>query len=503
MPVSIDAATLEPPTADDSRSSRKAGRQVVPRWTLVLVLGLGAALAFGLHFRPWEAGFLEEWPLAEFWKAEGGVAFFAQYGPWSLSRPLHLVPTAMGLALSGGAPGGIFVILGLTAAAQFLAFVWAVRPLRPSFWLASALGLVVALHPLWPGGYLQRFLPAQVAALGLIVAAGFFVRWLVAGRVRTLLFAMLAIIVGLCVYPGAAAAAGLVALVLALALNAPLRRRVWAVAAAIAAAALVTVYSLVITRLIAPDAPTYESGNLAAGAAATPHEFVDYLIAVLSGPGLLILAGVVLVALLGPLLSLSGAVPHVTGWLVTGAAVVSPLCAVVFIGNAAWLQDPERIAYATSLGLIAALLVWPATSRQARLRLQVVVAAVLAVAAVWGGVRAVAYWQPYIALQHQLFEELAPVVAEASGDEIVVVVDHSGTYGSEYTLPQLYISSASHVMNDDDTRVWLCALASDPRLGNTPVCDPADTGDDLRLIKSFAVPNGSVDLFIGTPPQSD
>ena len=480
-----------------------AGVPVARRsWVRIAFVVLGVAVVFMTHFRPWEVAFLEEWPLAELWSDRGGLAFAANYFEWSLSRPLHLVPTAIGLALTGGAPFGIFLILGLVAVGQFLFVFWALRPVAKSFWATGAVALFIALHPLWSGGFLQRFLPAQTAGLALIIGAGFVIRWLMRGQARWIIAAAVTVFLGLCVYPGAAAAAPLMALVVALAVRTTWRRRIIAVVVVTGASVLMTVYSLVIARLIIPGGASYEAGNFVSGSIGGPSEFVTYVGSALLGRGLGILLGVFAVAVLGAVLALTSAIPHWAGWLMTGTAVVSPLCTIVFFGNVAWLQDVERIGYATSLGLGVALLVWPLTSRGRRPRFEVVVASVLVVFALIGAVRGVQHWQPYIALQHQLFDELAPAVHEASGDDFVVVVDHSGTFGAEYTLPQGYISSASHLMNDDNTRVWLCSLEADPPLGGAGVCNPADTGVDMRLVNTFSVPNGEVDIFISRP-QTD
>ncbi len=459
-------------------------------------------MVFLAHFRPWEVAFLEEWPLAEIWTYRGGDAFIANFFEWSLSRPLHLVPTALGLALTGGAPWGIFLVLGIVAASQFVGVLWALRTTSRSFWINGAVALFISLHPLWPGGYLQRFLPAQTAALALVLAAGMLIRWLQQGRVGWIVGSVIVLIVGLCVYPGPAMAAPLMALVVALAVETTWRRRVIGIVVVTAASASVTLYSLLIVRLIAPGGATYEAGNIAAGSVGGPRAIVSHVGSVLLGSGFVVLVGILLVTLLGGILALTGSVPDRAGWLTAGTAAVSPVCALVFFGNVAWLQDVERVAYATSLGLGVALLVWPITSLGRRPRVEVFIAALLVVGSLLGAVRGVNHWQPYIALQHQLFAELEPVVAEADGDEIVVVVDHSGTFGTEYTLPQSYISSASHVMHDDNTRVWLCSLAEDPALFGAGVCDPRDTGDDLRLVRSFEVPKGTVDIFIGVPPPA-
>ena len=124
-----------------------AGVPVARRsWVRIAFVVLGVAVVFMTHFRPWEVAFLEEWPLAELWSDRGGLAFAANYFEWSLSRPLHLVPTAIGLALTGGAPFGIFLILGLVAVGQFLFVFWALRPVAKSFWATGAVALFIAKY---------------------------------------------------------------------------------------------------------------------------------------------------------------------------------------------------------------------------------------------------------------------------------------------------------------------------------------------------------------------
>lgn len=471
-------------------------------WLQPALLISAALLVFATHFRPWEVAFLEEWPLAEFWVERGPIAFAAHYFGWSLSRPLHLLPTELGLALAGGAPGGIFFVLGLVAAAQFLLSVWAIRSLSRAFWIGGAAALFISLHPLWPGGFLQRFLPAQTAALAMIIAAGLLIRWLQRGHVRWIVTAAATLMIGLSIYPGPAVAAPLMAVVLVLTVQAPWRRRVVAVVTVTATSALMTSYSLVVTRLIDPRGVTYEAGNFTAATTAGPRQAVATLGTTLISHGLVILAGVLAITALGAFLALIGAIPRWAGWLMSGAAAISPLCGIVYFGNVSWLQDIDRLGYATSLGLIAALLVPPITSLGRRPRAEAVIAVLLTILSLFGAARGIQRWQPYVQLQHRLLSELAPVVREAKGDEIVVVVDHSGTYGSEYTLPQHYINSASHVMNEDHTEVWLCSLAGDPPLDGAVVCDPKDTGVGLHFVTSFSVPRGDVDIYIGRPDSS-
>lgn len=57
-------------------------------------------------------------------------------------------------------------------------------------------------------------------------------------------------------------------------------------------------------------------------------------------------------------------------------------------------------------------------------------------------------------------------------------------------------------MNDDASTVWLCSLPTDPPLAGAPLCDAAETGENLRLAGGFSVPGGQVDIYIGTPPPN-
>ena len=463
---------------------------------------LGTLLAFLTHFRPWEVGFMEEWPLAADWG--GGGAFTSDYLDWTLSRPLHLVPSLAGLAIAGGAPGGIFLVLGLVASAQFLAVLWALRPLSQTRWVPLAAAAFAAFHPLWPGGYLQRFLPAQTAALALVVAVGFLLRWLLDGRTRAIIAASLALVIGLCVYPGPAAVAPLAALVLALALDAPWWRRIIAVAATTGASAQVTLYSLVITRLIAPDGTSYEAGNIAVAAVSGPREFLTLVGTTYLTTGMTTLAGIAGVLALGAALALTGIVPARAGWLMAGAALASPATTVVFFGHVGWLQDIDRIGYTTSLALAMTLLVWPARATARHVRLQAVLAALVIGVAAVGAVRGIQRWQPYIELQHRLLAELAPVVRAAEGDDVVIVVDRSGTYGTMFTFPLQYLDSASQVMNDDDTTVKLCFDPSGPYpipSGGTE-CE-RDELNGHTLATTLSLSGGPVDIYLGRQETDD
>jgi len=467
-------------------------------WLHPIVLIVGTLLVFAAHFRPWEVGYLEEWPLAQNWIAQGGWAVVPSYLEWTLSRPLHLVPSFIGLALGNGAPGAIFFVLGLVAAAQLPVVVWALRPISRSFWLSFAVGLFLALHPLWPGGFLQRFLPAQTAALGLAIALGFLIRWYLSGKVRWIVWTSVSLLLGFAVYPGPATVAPLMALAIALAVKTSWKRRIVAVVVVTATSAFMTLYSLVISRLIMPSGTSYELDNIATAGVTSIRELVTFVQSTLFSRGELILLGIAVVAVLGAVLALTGAVPHPAGWLITGVALVSPAVSVVFFGHAGWLSDIDRLGYVISLALFVALCVWPLNSEGTRVKMEAVFAVILIAVSFVGAARGIQSWQSDIALQHKLLTALGPVVAEAEGEgEVVVVIDRSGTLGYNGTFPLQYLGPASQVWNDDQTTVWLCFEEPSPLPSGAVLCDPNDTGTDLRLVDTLVLESGAVDFFIG------
>lgn len=475
-------------------------------WLRPAAVVTGALLAFAAHFRPWEGGLLEEWALARDWQFSGGWRVMYAYIEWTIGRPLHLIPTMLGLAIAGGSPAGIFLIMGVVAAAQFLAIIWALRPISRSFWVSAAVGLFIALHPLWPAGLLQRFLPAQTAALALFVAVGFVIRWLQQGRARWLIGTCVTLIVGFAVYPGPAVVAPLMALAVALAVRASWKRRIAVVVAATGSTALAMFYSIVIVRLVTPAGTnSYELSNIESSAVKGAHDLLRYIVGTFVNYGVPLILGILAVVVLAAVLSLRGAIPNNAGWLMAGVAIVSPACAVVFFGSTAWLQDIDRIGYTTSLALAVALVIWPITAQGAPRKLDATFASAMTVLAVTGCLIGIAHWQPFVQAQHRLLSALAPVLTEAKGDQSVVVVDRSGTLGYLYTFPLQYLQGAAVVADHDRSKVWLCF----PVAGQYPVpsggitCDPTATGLDLRPAGSLALAEGDVDFYIGNVDASE
>lgn len=473
------------------------------RWLVPMVVTVGAIVVFAFHFRPWEGGLLEEWAIADDWQRDGGWGVFAGYFQWTLSRPLHLFPTLIGLAVGGGAPSAIFGVIAVVAVGQYATVIWALRPLSRSVWVTIAIAFTIAMHPLWPGGFLQRFLPAQVAVLALFLALGFAVRYLVSGHTRWAVALGVTLLAGLGFYPGPAVVAPIAAAAVALTVQATLRRRVVVVATATAASAVMTIYSLVIVRLVSPDGGgSYELNNIEQAAVASIGDLVRYIGFTIVGQGLILVAGVLLVVILGAVLALTGAIPDRIGWLIAGCALVSPLTAVVFFGSAAWLQDIDRLGYTTSMMLSVALLLWPIAGGRQRLTLEHALAGALvalALVGAWAGVR---HWQPYVQIQHELFAALAPVVETTGGDDAVVVVDRSGTLGQLYTFPLQYLDPAARVASGDPTHVWLCFDEAQPLPAGGEVCASSDL-KKLRLVTTVPIGSGEVDLYTGpwSPPD--
>lgn len=483
--------------------SRGAGRPGT-RPLLILVYAVTCLLVFAAHFRPWEVGYLEEWPLAADWRSGGGGAFAADYLEWTLSRPLHLLPSLLGLVIGSGSPIGMFAVLALVATAQFVAVLWALRPVSRSVWINGAVGLFLALHPLWPGGFLQRFLPAQTAALALAITLGCLIRWLVAGRRRWIFGACTVMLAGFLVYPGPAAVAPMMALAIALALGAPWRRGAAAVGAMTATSALMTLYSLVITRLISPRGTSYELANIEVAGVSGVRELASLVISTLLASGEVLVLAIVGVACLGAALALSGVIPHRSGWVMAATALASLLTTVVYFGHVGWLVDIDRVGYVISLSLFVALSCWPASRAGSVISLETVAAAILVTATLAGAVQGILHWQPAIGLQHRLLTELGPVVRDTHDNgEIVTVVDHSGTLGQMATFPLQYLGSASVVWNDDDTAVQLCFPDPAHVPSGGTLCAPSDTRDHARLVKTINLPSGHVDIYVGRKESDD
>ena len=472
----------------------------------VAALAFGSLAVFAVHFRPWEGGLLEEWALARDWQLNGGWRVLYAYVEWTISRPLHLIPTMLGLAISGGSPAGIFIIMGLIAVAQFLAIMWALRTISRSFWVSAAVGLFITLHPLWPAGLLQRFLPAQTAALALFIAIGFAIRWLQRGRARWLVCMCITLVLGFAVYPGPAVVAPLMALAVSIAIRASWKRRIGVVMAATGSTALMTLYSIVIVRLVSPPGTnSYELSNIESSAVKGAHDLLRYVVGTFVNYGIPLMLGIVAVIVLAAVLSLRGAIPNSAGWLMAGVAIVSPACAVVFFGSIAWLQDIDRIGYTTSLALAVALVIWPITAEGGPKKLETIFAVAMLVVAIAGCLIGIARWQPFVQTQHRLLSALSPVLKEAAVDEAVVVVDRSGTFGNLYTFPLQYLQGAAVVADHDLSKVWLCF----PEAGQYPVpsggivCDPSASGLDLRPAGSVAFNGGDVDFYIGKVDSKD
>ncbi|WP_156122584.1 hypothetical protein [Microbacterium hominis] len=489
--TSEHARSLGTATGRESSAVSSSSRHVV------VLLVLCCLVVFAAHFRPWEVAYLEEWPLARDWDTLGPLGFAANYLHWTLSRPLHLIPTMLGLALGNGWPGMIFLVLAAVAVLQLLAVVWALRPVSRSAWLNIAVGMFLALHPLWPAGYLQRFLPAQTAALGLAFALGMLIRWLVNGRITWLIGGWVTLLAGLATYPGPALVAPLASLVLALAIPASWRRRMVTVVTVTAASALMTFYSLVVTKFISPDAPSYELGNIQHSAVSSVKQLVVLVGGTLRRDGSVVILGIAIVVLLAAILVLAAAIPRWSGALIAVAAIASPATTVVFFGNTGWLSDIDRISYVISLALVPPLMVWPLNRKESRPRLQGALAALLVALSGIGGLFGVLHWQPYIAAQHKLLTALGPIVREAGKDEIVSVVDRSGTLGFFPSFPEQYLGPASVVWNSDNTPVWLCFDASSALPSGASVCESKDTGTTLRLAGSVQLGKGTADIYIG------
>ena len=205
IPVTVHEEQPATPAWREWSSRRRvvAGRRVGGP-----ILGGVAALGvFFVHFRPWQGGLLEDWGLALAWENEG-IGGFAARIPATLGRPFELLPHYVGMALSGGGFVGPYAMLGLIALAQLAAGLWAVAPLTRFCPLRWAAALAIAVHPWWAPGDILRFMPAQVAVLGVVVWFGAALRFMDSGRRALIPILVVAPMLGLLTYQAPAAARG-------------------------------------------------------------------------------------------------------------------------------------------------------------------------------------------------------------------------------------------------------------------------------------------------------
>lgn len=413
-------------------------------------IALAVLVVFFAHFRPWQGGLLEEWGYEPVWDAFGWAGFTDRLGDW-VGRPLHLLPTFVGLAISDGGFVGLYLVLALVAVGQLVTIGWGLRHVITSPVVRWSAGLLLALHPWWEAGGILRFLPAQVAVLCVaiwFVAAARYLgggsRWWVAGVV-------LAPAAGLLCYQAPAGTFLVGAVLLSARILAPLRRRVVTIAATTGVVGAVLVWSAIVAPRIAPG--TYESQFLAAPVG--PHHAVRVIArTLLSGAPLTVAVGLA-VGVAVVVLGLRRVLRLRDAALLIGGLAAAPLTALIYSAELGHLLDPERVAGITGTTVLVVLLcllvTLPVATWAAR-----GFAAVAVLISLVGAVAAYSAWTEYAIAQRDLLDLAAPVRAALSTEDRLVLVDRSGRYGDYYLFLDPYVDFAFNSDQGRGPQVVLC-----------------------------------------------
>jgi len=478
-----------------------SGRRVVR----VVALVAASLLAFLIHFRPWQAGLLEEWGLELEWQTRGFDAYF-DHLEGTLGRPLNLLPYFAGLSASGGGFVGMYAILGIVAALQFLGTTWAIRPIITSFSTRWGLALLIGLHPWWPAGDVLRFMAAQIVVLSMILWFGAVIRWV--GRTGAAWGVVVAgsPVVGLLFYEGPAAAWGLWALLVPAVLGGRPRRRVLAGSVTIGAIGLVVIWSAVIAPRASPD--SYEASLSGNGL-----EVLSSVRAILRtlwfhSPAVVVFGAIVAV-LITVLMGTRVMTPS-RGITLLAAVGLSPLAALSYALFPLHLRDPERVEL--PIGLVLWMVLGLVSIDLALLRRWgALVAVATACVAVIGGLFGYHEWSGYARSQQALLRGIQELRATLPEDDNLVIADLTGKYGDVYMLLPPYLNIALDSEFGAGADAVLCTadgverdhpVASVYPLDTTVDCSTLIDPDSAGPIDVLEVPGGHVDVYVNSQGSS-
>ncbi|HEY5516624.1 MAG TPA: hypothetical protein VIK12_10510 [Pengzhenrongella sp.] len=456
-----------------------------------LLLAVAASLAvFFVHFRPWQAGMLEDWGLALAWDAEGLHGLIARV-PATLGRPLHLVPHYVGMVLSDGGFVGPYLVLAVVVVLQFLGARWAVSALGAPKPVAFVLALAIALHPWWPAGDILRFLPAQCAVLGGVLWLGAATRYVRSGGGWWWAGTVVVPALGLLAYQAPAGAIALCAVALALLGEGPVKRRVVMVVSTVASVLAVLMWSIVVAPRLSPGSYEATLGGTSVDVVASLRAIARTVVR--EAPSLILLGG--LIALLVIVLALRGRLPRPAALLLLAGLAITPFAAMIYAAQPLHLNDPERVALPIGLALWLLTCVFarwiPATGR-----LPLAVAVAAGALAVLGAAFGYSMWTSYAVLQRELLDAVEPVRDQVRSDEELVVLDGSGLYGDVYTFLPPHLNVAVDVELGDGPDVAVCTPARTPRdhpiaarypLPTTPSCEELLDGVHVRELDAVTI----------------
>ena len=480
-------------------------------WAAAIIAGV---VVFFCHFRPWEVGLLEEWGFADSVNRHGW-SVFVDPSFVELGRPLQNLVVFVALAPGLGILG-IQLMLGVVAVGQFVVVLrFGSRDgLRP--WLALIVALVFALHPLWPAGFILRYLCAQIAILGTIAAISLIYRYLHGARAWLLLPSAVLVVAALLTYQAPAAVLPLAALALSVMIPAATVRRRWlATVVIVAAVAATTLWSTVIAQKLAPSGATYESSLLGisggGGALQTVKTILRSVaqipVTLTSRAPATVIAVVVLLVILFALHRSIGMSRRVT-WTLAVLTILSLVMSAPYAVNPIHVLDPERVGGPAALTLEIVVMLWCLLSPERAVPLQTAVAAGLLVATAAATAISLTYWGRYSGIQRSLLTLIAPAVTQATGHQRVLIEDGSGVLGDVYTGFPADLSSSSHVFNSDPTNVVMCTIDGITQRQPVAAIFPLTTikycsavkRPNAQLVTRGEIAGGPVKVYIiGTP----
>ena len=495
------------PAARAARTALAAARRLAARHALTLAMAavmLAAAspqLLGGMR----DVGTIEEWGIYHLFDTQGVVWWTYTSDalrPHSI-RPFTVVPHGVGYLLTADSFVGLQVVQTVCLALQAAAMTWLLRTLGAGLPLAGAGGILFALYPALDQAFVTRSVHIHWTS-ACVVGAAALLMWMTRDRVTPLRAAAMmgAQAVGLMTYEAHYSVVVFVPLLL------------WAVAAGgtgrrIRLGLLWFVVPVLngirILLFMASGTPVYQEG-IAQEQGRSIQEFVDLAGRVFRGMAAVVRPpygwGVGAVALavvvLGVAVVILGRDARATAsWrtmAITGvvAALIAPVCALVYAAQPVHLLDPLRIfAVASIPATVATVALLAAVSRRVP-SLELPLAVLLVVGVALGAQSQRSYWHERTqAIEHTL--GAVSIASAADGDDRpIVVVDEAQVTGRDgFTLPGLLLGSGLSYLGDRAPVAAMCLAGQTepipPYLPGIPPC--------------VATPQGT--RMDGAPPEPD
>jgi hypothetical protein len=475
---------------------------------------LAAAVVFFAHCRLWEVGLLEEWGFVDAWNRHG----WAVLSSVELGRPLQNLVVDLGVSTGLGV-AGVQIVLGLTTVGQFLVVLrFGGGSDTRRRWLALLVAFLVAMHPLWPAGFILRFLAAQFAILATLGALSLLLRYLRGGRAWVLIPSAVLTITALMTYQAPAVVLPLIALALGVMMpSVAMRRRVLAPVVTAAAVIASALWSTVVAAKLAPTGATYESTLLGNGGSvpglqritAILHTIAHIPLTLATRATATVVVMIVLIILLIVLRRPVGMPPRAT-WTLVVLTLLAPATSIPYAANAIQIGDPERVAGPAALTLGLVLVLWTVLSPPEAVPIQTGVVGGFVVGTVVATAISLTYYGRFAAIQRSMLDLIRPAVVEATGPQRVLIEDGSGVLGDVYTGYEADLSASSHVFNADPTNVVMCTIDGTVRhqpvaavypIPTTKDCSALPVPQGARLVTRGEIAGGPVKVYIIGPAR--